>query len=403
MRQPHLMTTAMIFLSVSLGGGAVASGEPADAAGSVNRFGLDLFQRLAEKGGNLFFSPASIALALDMTWSGARGDTRQEMTRVLHLQDETAEVLAGLGRLQDDLRPRQDAFTLRLANRLWGQRGEPFLDTFLDPLDQHLGASLEILDFRGDPEKARLTINDWVADNTEQRILDLLVPGSITGNTALVLTNAVYFLANWSMAFPANLTTQESFHLEGDRLVSVPMMERTGSFGYLEDDQAQILAVPYRSGELEMVLLLPRDPAGLPALQNGLTWDRLAERMAQMAPKPVRCRLPRFRLEESFRLPEVLTAMGMPLAFQPGQADFSGMTGQKGLFISEVVHKAFIKVDEEGTEAAAATAVVMKRTSVEFPPVDPILFQADHPFLFLITHRATGAILFMGRVENPAE
>lgn len=397
-----LLLGTLVCCAISPGCPAPASGDPADAALANNAFGLDLYQRLAAKDGNLFFSPASVSLALAMTWYGAREATEQQMAGVLHLQGDRDRVLDGFGSWLTSLQPVQDAYTLRVANRLWGDRELPFRGEFLDPLRTRFGAPLEQLDFRADPDKARLTINDWVADRTEQRILDLLVPGTITRDTGLVLTNAIYFLAAWGEPFRDHLTREEPFFLAGGGRVTVPLMERTGSFAYHQTDSVQVVTLPYKADELEMIVLLPHDPAGLPALERSLSPSVLDGWLQARQRVPVRCRIPRFRLEGAFQLPEVLAAMGMPLAFDPARADFSGMTGTRDLFISDVIHRAFVAVDEKGTEAAAATAVIMEKTSVAMPPKDPVLFQADHPFLFLIRHPGSGAILFLGRLQNPA-
>ena len=402
MLRSALLMGTLVCCALSPGCPAPASGDPADAALANNAFGLDLYQRLSAKDGNLFFSPASVSLALAMTWYGAREATEQQMSGVLRLQGDRDQVLDGFGSWLASLQPAQDDYTLRVANRLWGDRELPFRGEFLDPLRTRFGAPLEQLDFRADPEQARLTINDWVADRTEQRILDLLVPGTITRDTGLVLTNAIYFLAAWSEPFRDHLTKEEPFFPTGGVQVTVPLMERTGSFAYHETDQLQMVTLPYKSGELEMIVLLPRQRDGLPALEKGLDPAALDGWLQARQRVPVRCRIPRFRLEGAFQLPKVLAAMGMPLAFDPAGADFSGMTGTRDLFISDVVHRAFVAVDEQGTEAASATAVIMEKTSIAMPPKDPVLFQADHPFVFLIRHPGSGAVLFLGRLQNPA-
>ncbi|MFH2052975.1 MAG: serpin family protein [bacterium] len=389
---------AAVLAVVSL---AASAGATPDLGDATNQFGWDLYHKLsATEDGNLFYSPASIALALGMTWTGAKGPTAAEMARVLHLPDDDPGTLAAFQEFLAALEPRRDAYELHIANRLFGRQGAGFLPTFLDGVAQGFGAPLQEVDFMGDPEASRILINDWVAEQTRDRILDLLAPGTIDRDTELVLTNAIYFLAGWSEAFKEGLTSEAEFHRPGDSAVAVPFMEKTESFRYLENDRVQVVALPYADHELEMVVILPRETAGLADLERGLTWGEIEGWVDGLAARSVQVRLPRFELEGEFELGKVLADLGMPTAFT-GRADFSGMNGEGGLFISKVVHKSFVKVDEQGTEAAAATAVVMKRTSIE-PMGEPVLFQADHPFLFMIKHRTTGAVLFMGKVADPS-
>ncbi len=389
---------AAVLASLSL---AATAGATPDLGDSANQFGWDLYRRLsATEDGNLFYSPASIALALGMTWSGAKGPTAAEMARVLHLPDDDPGTLAAFHDLLAALEPRGDAYELHVANRLFGRQGAGFLPTFLGGVAQGFGAPLQEVDFVGDPDGSRILINDWVAEQTRDRILDLLAPGTIDRDTELVLTNAIYFLAGWAEAFQEGQTTEAVFHRALDPAVAVPFMEKTESFRYHENDRVQVVALPYAEHELEMVVVLPREAGGLADLEQNLNWQDVEGWIDGLAARRVQVRLPRFELEGEFALSTVLAEMGMPTAFTD-QADFSGMNGKRNLLISRVVHKAFVKVDEQGTEAAAATAVVMKATSIG-PMGDPVLFQADHPFLFMIKHRTSGAMLFMGRVADPS-
>ncbi|MGD9548859.1 MAG: serpin family protein [Candidatus Krumholzibacteriia bacterium] len=389
---------AAVLTVVSL---AASAGATPDLGDATNRFGWDLYQKLsATEDVNLFYSPASIALALGMTWSGARGPTAAEMARVLHLPDDDPGTIAAFHDFLAALQPRREAYELHIANRLFGRQGAEFLPSFLDGVAQGFGAPLQEVDFAGDPDGSRILINDWVAEQTRDRILDLLAPGTIDRDTELVLTNAIYFLAGWAEAFKDALTSEAEFHRPGDSPVPVSFMEQTEWLPYFENDLVQAVSLPYAEHQLEMVVVLPRETGGLADLEAGRTWGEIEEWVDGLEARSVKVRLPRFELEGQFDLGQILADLGMPTAFT-GHADFSGMNGKGGLFISKVVHKAFVKVDEQGTEAAAATAVMIEKTSMA-PMGDPVLFQADHPFLFLIKHRATGAVLFMGKVADPS-
>lgn len=376
--------------------------EQASQAG--NYFALDLYQSLKGQKGNLFFSPTSIDLALVMTWTGAGGATSRDMSETLYLTDfssgDPESVSLAYGSLQNAIVGTDAPYTLRIANRLWGQSGYMFRSSFLDLLSRDFGAGLQTLDFEKNSEGARQTINTWVEDQTEDKIKDLLPAGSLGSNVRLVLTNAIYFLGNWQHRFQGSDTADRPFTLEGGEEIRVPTMHQTHSFSYSEDDKMQVVALPYQGGDLEMVIILPRDKDGLPALETRLNSKHLTEWTTGLERKSVRLWLPKFTLTGEFSLSKVLGQLGMGRAFGQG-ADFSGMSDGDDLFISDVVHKSFIDVFEKGTEAAAATAVTIRTTSM--PGVDPeaVSFVADHPFLFLIRHVETGNILFLGRMADP--
>lgn len=374
------------------------------AAQAGNHFAWDIYQQLKNRQGNLFFSPASIDLALAMTWTGARGETARDMGSVLHLPGayvgRPESVSAAYGSLQAAMSDDGAPYTLRIANRLWGQRGYRFLDSFLEPLDQDFGAGLQELDFKQNSEGARLTINAWVEDKTEDKIKDLLQPGSLGSDVRLVLTNAIYFLGDWQRKFQGSDTADRTFHLFSDQEIRVPTMHQTNRFAYAETGQVQVVSLPYRDGDLEMVVVLPRDVEGLAAIEQELSAATLAGWTGDMKNRSVRLWLPKFSLTGEFSLAKILGQMGMASAFSHG-ADFSGMSQASDLFISDVVHKSFIDVFEKGTEAAAATAVTIRTTSMPGMAPDTVRFVADHPFLFLIRHTETGSILFLGRVTDP--
>jgi serpin B len=368
-------------------------------------FAFNLYQALREEDGNLFYSPYSISLALAMTYAGARGETEQQMADTLHFTLPQNRLHPAFNSLDIELGKRgegaegkdDEGFRLHIVNAIWGQKGYHFLPTFLDVLAENYGAGLRILDFASAPEESRRTINNWVSDQTEGRIEDLIPQGMIDILTRLVLTNAIYFNAAWQYPFNEAVTSDSQFYpLDGGE-VTVPMMRQTESLGYTEDDNYQAVELPYDGGALSMVILLPR--AGqFEAFEESLNAEQVSAIVNALDQRQVALAMPKFEFESAFKLKEALMAMGMPVAFTEG-ADFSGMTGGRDLFISAVVHKAFVSVDEAGTEAAAATAVIMKLTAL---PGAPVEFTANRPFIFLIRDIETGSIRFVGRVLNPA-
>jgi serpin B len=409
---------------------ALKSKDAGELAASNNAFALTLYGQLAGAEGNLFFSPSSIHTALSMTYAGAREKTAQQMSSVLVLPKTKVRPATDLmvdekGRefdsgsidpwfperthwayksLLDQLKPGKDAgYQLQVANALWGQKGYPWLPEFLKVTKDNYGAGLREVDFAADTEAARGTINQWVEQQTKEKIKDLIAPGVLNAMTRLVLTNAIYFKGNWQTQFDKKATKDAPFKLSPGRTVDVPMMYQKARFGYGEDGDLQVLSMPYKGKELSMVVLLPKSVDGLAALDKSLlvpnSGPKLAGWLGKLRRQEVLVYLPRFKTTSEFSLADVLKAIGMKDAFVPDVADFSGMNGKRDLFISAVVHKAFVDVNEEGTEAAAATAVVVGLTSARMD--EPPVFRADHPFLFLIRHEKTGAILFMGRVMNP--
>ncbi len=368
-------------------------------------FAFDLYQTLREEDGNLFYSPYSISLALAMTYAGARGETAQQMADTLHFVLYQDSLHPAFNSLDIELSQRGEGakgkdgegFRLNIVNAIWGQDGYQFLSEFLDVLAENYGAGLRTLDFANAPEESRITINNWVSDQTEDRIEDLIPQGLIDALTRLVLTNAIYFNAAWQHPFSEDITEDGPFYLLDGGEVTVPMMRQTESFSYAEGDEYQAVELPYDGRELSMVILLPR--AGqFEAFEGSIDAQVVDAILKGLESRQVALTLPEFEFESYFHLKEILAAMGMPVAFS-GDADFSGMTGNRDLFIAEVIHKAFISVDEAGTEAAAATAVVMKEIAA---PLEPIEVTIDHPFIFLIRDIETGTILFVGRIVNPS-
>lgn len=382
------------------------SGETQAAADANTRFGLALYAKLREKAGNLVFSPYSAHAALAMTATGARGPTQDEMRAVLHLPDAARLLAAGdLGRYY--AHPRKD-FALSVANALWGQKDFGWKPEFTGPLGERFGAAFHEADFRANPDAERGRINAWVKERTRDKVPELFAAGQIHGDTRLALVNAVYFKGVWQEEFPKGQTRDAPFRLADGTTVNVPTMSRREGAARSavvdvpperagRDDGTRLLELPYRGGELAMVFVVPPTPDGLPALEARLTPELLAAWLGALRDddrSPVA--VPRFRFKARFAdLPAHLRAMGMILAFQDVGADFSCMTDGGGLYVDQVVQEAFIDVNEEGTEAAAATGVTMAEVSARLP------IQVDRPFLFLIRDVRKGTILFLGRATDP--
>jgi serpin B len=383
----------------------VSQAELAALVDGNSAFAFDLYQELRKADDdNLFYSPYSISLALAMTYAGARSETAQQMSNALRFSLPQDRLHPAFNSLDIELAQRGaasqgkdgDGFRLNIVNAIWGQKNYQFLDQFLDVLAENYGAGLRILDFAGAPEESRTIINDWVSDQTEERIEDLIPQGLINALTRLVLTNAIYFNAAWQYPFAEEATGDDAFYLlEGNEII-VPMMRQTESFGYADGDSYQAIELPYDGHELSMVVLLPAR-GNFESFEASLDAQQVDAILGSLEQREINLTMPRFEFESDFSLKETLSALGMPVAFS-ADADLSGMTGDRDLFIADVVHKAFVSVDEAGTEAAAATAVVMALTAA---PDMPINVNVDHAFIFLIRDIETGAILFVGRVVNP--
>ncbi|RLC69909.1 MAG: serpin family protein [Chloroflexi bacterium] len=385
----------------------VVAPDLADMVDGNSAFAFDLYQvlREGEENGNLFYSPYSISLALAMTYAGARGETEQQMANTLHFVLPQNHLHPAFNGLDLELARRGEGaagkdgegFRLNIVNAIWGQEGVRFLPEFLDVLAENYGAGLRLLDFASALEESRVTINNWVSEQTEGRIEDLIPQGAISPATVLVLTNAIYFNAAWAEPFEEGATEDDIFHLPDGSEATVPMMRQTESFGYAEGDGYQAVELPYDGWELSMVILLP-EAGGFESFESALDAERVGSIVNDLGYRQVALTMPKFEFESGFSLKDTLAAMGMADAFT-GAADFSGMTGGHDLFISEVVHKAFVSVDEAGTEAAAATAVMVAKLAM---PEEPVEVTLDRSFIFLIRDIETGAILFVGRVLDPS-
>lgn len=409
MRQSILLLIALMLIVTMAHARGEPPSEPVKAlAKDANDFGIDLYAVLAaqEKDKNLFFSPWSIHAALSMTSEGARNQTAAQMAKVLRLpgeQEKLAPLYGQWMKLLNNPAPwvdKKPPYELVAANALWGQKGYPFQVAFTDTLKKHYDAGLSELDFKAATEDARQTINGWVEKQTKDKIKDLIPQGALSPESRLVLTNAIYFKAGWAEKFEKSNTKNEPFFVAGGKQVEVPLMYQQDRFGYAETEAIQALQLPYRGWELSMLVLLPKAKDGLAAVEKELSAANMAKWTADLRTRPVKVHLPRFKTTTSFMLGKTLTGMGMADAFDPAKADFSGMTTQERIWIGEVIHKAFVDVNEEGTEAAAATAVMMVGSAMPRPE-EPAVFRADHPFIFVIRHNASGSVLFMGRVNDP--
>lgn len=377
------------------------SPRPTDAAAANDQFAWDLYAKLRQQPGNVFFSPLSASVALSMAAVGARGQTLSQMMQVLHLPSQFGEQFRVLLQQLRTVAPGHPQ--VKLADAIWAQEGMPLQDDFVAAVADNFGSQPGSLDFTADPEGARQSINDWAADQTNQRITNLLPPGSITPRTRMVLANAIYFLGKWASEFSPEATRDGDFTLSAGAQITTPLMWQNNYYNYYDGGTFQALEIPYQGGDKSMVVLLPRQQGGLAALEQQLSAGNVAEWLRRMQSRNVNLTLPKFNITTgSMSLAQILQQLGMTDAFS-GHADFSGITTAGPLQISDVIQKAYVTVAEGGTEAAAVTGVVVGVTACPVRPVSPppIEFRADHPFVFLIRDNQTGSTLFAGRVERP--
>ncbi len=381
----------------------VASGDVEQLAAGNTAFALDLYQTLKGQDGNLFYSPFSISLALAMPYAGARGNTETQMGQVLHFtlpQDRLHPAFNALDlALTNKVNGEDDDFDLNITNSIWGQQGYPFLQTFLDTLSLNYGAGMRMADFENNPEPSRQEINQWVSDQTKERIPELIPQGAITVDARLVLVNAIYFNAKWQFPFDSNLTQDGSFTLLDGSQSTVPMMRfhEEKQLLYTDGEGYRAIALPYIGNTATMLIVLP-DSGTFANFERGFDVAQLETLKSNLHPMPVLLTMPKFSFSNTFSLSDALANMGMTDAFTHGIANFSGQNGSKDLYISAIFHQAFVAVDELGTEAAGATAVI---EMLEGQSVDLITMTIDHPFLFFIQDSETGTILFAGRVVAP--
>lgn len=368
-----------------------------------NRFSLDLYRELAGEGNNVFFSPWSLSSALAMTYEGARGNTSDEMRSVLYFSENDSLRRESFSALDRKINANDSGYTLSTANALWVDGSFSLLDEYETLVHDTYLARANNLDFRAAPEEARQTINHWVKQKTSGKIVDLIPAGHVDSLTRLVLTNAIYFNGTWMKTFDPSQTRDEDFFTEDGRAVKVPMMRQDDGearFYYLETGDLQVLEMPYAGGRLSMMILLPHDQ-DIASLERSLSSEDLDRWRDSLEERRVDVYLPRFKLKANYFLPEILADLGMPTAFSE-MADFTGISPDRPLFISQVIHQAYVDVNEQGTEAAAATAVEMAESAAGSEEPEIPVFRADHPFLILIADDETGCILFLGRVSDPS-
>jgi serpin B len=369
-----------------------------------NDFSFEMYQKLAaEDGENVFFSPYSITTALGMAYEGARGETASEIADVLKLPVGNQTRLDIMKSYQGKFNQENTAYNLSTANAYWLKENQDLKELYRNAIESYYLAHGEELDFAGDPIGSAETINDWIAQQTNGKIKNLIDPAIITTYTYLILTNAIYFKSDWKYQFNSTATKNDTFNLSDGNAITAEMMhmnDETIEFNYSSNGDAQLLQLPYKNGELSMYIMLPKTN-DLASLESMLNYEYLNALKKDMSSEWVDLYLPKFKFEQKYELNDMLSEMGMPTAFSDN-ADFSGITDSVPLKITNVIHQSFVEVNEKGTEAAAATAVVIGPTSVNPPQPLPILFNANHPFIFFIEHEATGQILFMGKVGNPS-
>ncbi|MBN1390750.1 MAG: serpin family protein [Candidatus Thermoplasmatota archaeon] len=374
-----------------------------DLVNSSNEFSFDMYRQLLNGDDNIFFSPYSITIALGMAYEGARGETASEMLDVIELPENDLERRAMVRSLQSQLNPGNTNYQLSTANAYWLRQGEDLNDDYQNTIENDYLAGGQELNFAGDASGSADTINEWVEAETNNRIKNLITPDMIDPLTYLILTNAIYFKADWKWQFDEEATQEHKFYLSDGTSTYADLMnmcDKDFDLNYAENDDVQMLQLPYKDEELSMFILLPKTD-DISALETDLDWDYFDDLKSDMYGEWIDVYLPKFKFELRYEIVPDLSDLGMHLAFGSG-ADFSGIkeSGESDLYISDVVHQSFVEVNEEGTEAAAATAVVMSKKGGGSEP-EPVEFRADHPFIFFIEHKATGQILFMGKVENP--
>ena len=374
-----------------------------------NMFGFDMLNELrlgaSEKGEeneNIFYSPYSIFSALVMTYEGAQGQTAKEMKSLFYFPDN--EILrSGFADIYSTINDEGRNYELRTGNALWIKEDYELLDEYTQTVEDYYGGKSTNLDFRNQNEVSRQTINKFIEEQTNDRIKNLIPENHLPKDTKLVLTNAIYFLGNWKYEFDPEKTREEDFWITPDESIGVEMMTMSpdvARFNYTENDELQMIELPYEGGGVSMFIILPENEIN--DISHKLNNDEVEELMDEMRRRELsEISIPKFEIETDYNLNNVLSSMGMPSAFSEGTADFSGITGGRDLFIDSVLHKAFIEVDEEGTEAAAATGVVMRPTSAPSQP--PPSFIANNPFVFFIRDNKTETNLFAGIVKDPTE
>lgn len=360
---------------------------------AINRFAINLYLNISD-GRNIFFSPYSIFSAFALLYEGARGDTARELEKVFFFPNDPTVRRPNFARIYNLINNNSRYFDLHTANALWIQKNYPILQDYLQVIETYYGGEAFNVDFSGATEQTRELINEWIEHQTNYTIKDFFPPNSIDPLTRLVLTNAIYFKGIWLKQFDENETTEDIFWIDNDTTVKIQMMKVYDFFNYTETDDLQIIELPYKGKRICMLVLLPK--RNIEQIEDNLTINSLNSWVENLTEQRIEVYLPKINLSTEYSLKGILESMGLYSIFCPGEADFSGIDGTKNLFVDEAIHKAFIKIDEKGTEASAATGIIM-------PISLPTIFRANHPFIFLILDKETDIILFMGKIVNPAE
>jgi serpin B len=387
----------MLFLSVA--SGSNAGSDVTVIADANNRFAFaayaDLSKTEAEK--NIFISPYSISTALAMTYEGAQGETALQMMKVFHFPEDINSLRQGYSGIQKILNAKNTYYDLSSANSLWPQKGCEFLKNYLETVEKYYGGKAEVVDYAGGKAEAIQKINTWTSKQTKEKIPEIIGENDVDELTRLVLVNAIYFKGSWKSKFDPKMTRKSNFYVAGDKKIQTDMMNNEGKFNYAELEGLKVLELPYVGDDISMIVALPNGH-DIAKLEASLSYEVFKKWQAALEEQKVEVSLPKFKLHCLYQLGNSLEHLGMPLAFNENQADFSKMIGKKDLYISAVIHATFVDVNEEGTEAAAATAVVMSTKSIEMTPE----FIADHPFIFIIYDKAAETILFMGKIADPS-
>ncbi len=370
-------------------------------ASSNNNFAFDLYNKLSEEKNNVFFSPYSISSALSMTLAGAKENTSLEISKALHIKTNEDSLYNSIKSFNDSLlsATKNTDIKLNTANSLWIDFSFNFLSEYLELVETYFDAELKEVDFKNQTDKSRMQINRWVEEKTNNKIQDLLKAGVVKADTSLILVNAIYFFGQWQEPFSKNSTKEKDFNLSDDSSVKSMFMHKLDSFPYMENSKLQMIEIPYQKNKLVMDIVLPKNNKDLNQ-DSFISEKTLNEQLSELKGTRVSLAMPKFKTESTFTLPQALTSLGIKDAFNQSKADFSGISGGRDFFIGNVIHKAFVEVDEVGTEAAAATAITMRATGI-LNPDPPKDFFANKPFIFFIREPGSGLILFMGRINNP--
>lgn len=405
MRSVYLLIGLFLLVTflwqLSIPSNALANRDINTIVSGNNNFALELYKRLSLEKGNIFFSPYSISSALAMTYVGAKGETAKQMARVLRFTLPQERLHQGFNELSRLLQSNTKDYQLSIANALWGQKDYRFLKEFIDLTNKYYDAGFKEVDYTNATarEETRQMINKWVEEKTNGKIKDIIKRDDIDDLTRLILTNAIYFKGKWELQFDPKNTKDMPFYVSENVKLDIPMMYQKGRFNYGEDNEVQILEMPYAGKDLSMVIILPKLNIPLSKIERALSAKKLETWMSTTSEREVEVYIPRFKIEKRYILNEILKRLGMVDAFDMIKADFSGMTPKPDLYITSVIHQSFVEVNEEGTEAAGATAVIMGTKMVTMP----VIFRADRPFIFLIRDKRSGSILFIGRLAEPSK